>query len=45
VIRFLRSALGVFAGEFEDHRRYGPCDACDGRPVLAVPGARRRLAA
>jgi len=45
VIRFLRSALGVFAGEFEDHRRYGPCDACDRRPVLAVPGARRRLAA
>ena len=45
VVRFLRSALDVFAGEFEDHRRHGPCDACDRRPVLAVPGSRGRLAA
>jgi NADH:ubiquinone oxidoreductase subunit F (NADH-binding) len=45
VVRFLRSALDVFAGEFDDHRRYGPCDACDRRPVLAVPGSRRRVAA
>ncbi len=45
VVRFLRSALDVFADEFEDHRRHGPCDACDRRPVLAVPSVRRRLAA
>jgi NADH:ubiquinone oxidoreductase subunit F (NADH-binding) len=45
VVRFLRSALDVFAGDFEDHRRHGPCDACDGRPVLAIPPSRRRLAA
>jgi NADH:ubiquinone oxidoreductase subunit F (NADH-binding) len=45
VVRFLRSALDVFAEEFEDHRRHGPCDACDGRPVLAVPGVRGRLSA
>jgi NADH:ubiquinone oxidoreductase subunit F (NADH-binding) len=45
VVRFVRSALDVFAEEFEDHRRHGPCDACDRRPVLAVPGTRRSLAA
>jgi NADH:ubiquinone oxidoreductase subunit F (NADH-binding) len=45
VVRFLRSALDVFADEFEDHRRHGPCDACDRPPVLAVPGTRRSLAA
>jgi NADH:ubiquinone oxidoreductase subunit F (NADH-binding) len=45
VVRFLRSALAVFAGEFEDHRRYGPCDACRHRPVLDLPDTRGRLAA
>jgi NADH:ubiquinone oxidoreductase subunit F (NADH-binding) len=45
VVRFVRSALDVFAEEFEDHRRHGRCDACDRRPVLHVPAARRRLAA
>ena len=44
VVRFVRSALGVFAEEFEDHRRHGPCDACDRPGVLAVPHARRSLA-
>lgn len=45
VVRFLRSALSVFATELEDHRRHGPCDACDRRPVLTIPAARGRLAA
>lgn len=45
VVRFVRSALVVFAEELEDHRRHGPCDACDRLPVLAVPDARRRQAA
>ncbi len=44
VVRFVRSALDVFADEFEDHRRHGPCDACDRRPVLAVGGTRRLAA-
>ncbi len=45
VVRFVRSALDVFAGEFDDHRRHGPCDACDRRPVLTVHRTPRRLAA
>lgn len=45
VVHFLRSALDVFAEEFEDHRRHGPCDGCARRPVLAVPLVRQRLAA
>jgi NADH:ubiquinone oxidoreductase subunit F (NADH-binding) len=39
-VRFLRSALDVFAADFEDHRRHGPCDGCDREPVL-LPGLRR----
>lgn len=45
VVRFLRSALAVFAGELEDHRRNGPCEACGARPVLTLPDAPGRLAA
>jgi NADH:ubiquinone oxidoreductase subunit F (NADH-binding) len=45
VARFLRSALSMFAAEFDDHRRHGPCDACGRPPVLLVPGHRARLAA
>ena len=45
VVRFVRSALDVFADEFEDHRGYGPCDACARRPVLAVHDRRQRVAA
>ncbi|WP_028063929.1 NADH-ubiquinone oxidoreductase-F iron-sulfur binding region domain-containing protein [Solirubrobacter soli] len=45
VVRFVRSGLDVFAGEFEDHRRFGRCDACDAEPVLAVPNLGRELAA
>jgi NADH:ubiquinone oxidoreductase subunit F (NADH-binding) len=45
VVRFLRSALVVFADELEDHRRHGPCTACYRPSVLAVPETRARLAA
>jgi NADH:ubiquinone oxidoreductase subunit F (NADH-binding) len=45
VVRFLRSALAVFAPELEDHRRHGACDACHRPAVLAVPDTGDRLAA
>ncbi len=45
VAGFVRSALRVFAAELEEHRRHGPCDRCDRRPVLVVPDGRDRLAA
>ncbi len=35
--RFVTSALSVFAEEFQDHAEYGPCDACERRPVLITP--------
>ena len=35
---FVSSALRVFAVEFLDHMRNGPCDACGRPPVLTVPG-------
>jgi NADH:ubiquinone oxidoreductase subunit F (NADH-binding) len=35
---FVASALRVFAVEFLDHMRHGPCDACETPPVLTVPG-------
>jgi NADH:ubiquinone oxidoreductase subunit F (NADH-binding) len=35
VVRFVRSALAVFADELDDHRRHGPCNACSRPPVLA----------
>jgi NADH:ubiquinone oxidoreductase subunit F (NADH-binding) len=34
---FVTSALRVFAADFEDHARRGPCDACARRPVLITP--------
>lgn len=45
VVRFLRSALEVFATEWADHGRHGPCDGCHRPGVLAVPSGARRLAA
>lgn len=45
VVRFLGSALDVFAGEFDDHRRHGPCAACARDAVLAAPGTRSLRAA
>ncbi|MBV8991979.1 MAG: SLBB domain-containing protein [Solirubrobacterales bacterium] len=38
--RFVVSALRVFADEFEDHARLGPCEACARQPVLLTPGSR-----
>jgi NADH:ubiquinone oxidoreductase subunit F (NADH-binding) len=45
VVRFLRSALALFADELDDHRRHGPCSACHRSPVLTVPDTRARQAA
>lgn len=36
-MRFVRSALNVFAGEFLDHRTRGPCPSCTARPLMQVP--------
>ena len=38
-VRFIASALTTFDAEFEDHRRFGPCDACELR-TLATPARR-----
>jgi NADH:ubiquinone oxidoreductase subunit F (NADH-binding) len=38
-VRFVASALTIFDAEFEDHRRFGPCDACELR-TLATPARR-----
>jgi NADH:ubiquinone oxidoreductase subunit F (NADH-binding) len=38
-VRFVASALSTFAAEFEDHQRFGPCDACELR-TLATPARR-----
>jgi NADH:ubiquinone oxidoreductase subunit F (NADH-binding) len=35
--RFIASALRVFATEFEDHLRHGPCSRCPAAPSLRVP--------
>ncbi len=36
VVGFITSALGVFAEEFADHARHGPCDACSRAPELPL---------
>jgi NADH:ubiquinone oxidoreductase subunit F (NADH-binding) len=36
-VRFITSALEVFAEEFADHARHGPCDACAQVPELPLP--------
>lgn len=41
-IRFVSSALNVFADEFLDHRQRGPCAACGDAPQLPVPGLQSR---
>ena len=35
--RFVASALRVFADDFDDHLRHGPCQDCSAPPVLPVP--------
>jgi NADH:ubiquinone oxidoreductase subunit F (NADH-binding) len=40
VARFVTSALDVFATEFADHARHGPCEACAAPPVLLTPRPR-----
>ncbi|MGH2850892.1 MAG: NADH-ubiquinone oxidoreductase-F iron-sulfur binding region domain-containing protein, partial [Solirubrobacteraceae bacterium] len=37
LVSFVAGALRVFATEFDDHARHGPCDACVAEPALAVP--------
>jgi NADH:ubiquinone oxidoreductase subunit F (NADH-binding) len=36
-VRFIASALEVFAEEFADHARHGPCDACSRAHELPLP--------
>ncbi len=36
-VRFLSSALRVFAEEFDDHARHGRCESCSSAPVLPAP--------
>ena len=36
-VRFISSALRVFADEFDEHARYGPCERCANTPVLPAP--------
>jgi NADH:ubiquinone oxidoreductase subunit F (NADH-binding) len=40
VVRLMRSAMQVFAGEIADHHRHGPCEACENPHVLLTPGTR-----
>jgi NADH:ubiquinone oxidoreductase subunit F (NADH-binding) len=44
-VRFLRSALDVFAPEFAAHSQRGPCRACSRPPTLAVSRASASVAA
>ncbi|MEA2298159.1 MAG: hypothetical protein QOF77_1095 [Solirubrobacteraceae bacterium] len=41
-VRFLRSALGVFAAEFADHAAHGRCADCAQPSSLPFPGGGRR---
>jgi NADH:ubiquinone oxidoreductase subunit F (NADH-binding) len=42
-LRFIASALEVFAEEFADHARHGPCEACSAPPTLPLPEPAARL--
>jgi NADH:ubiquinone oxidoreductase subunit F (NADH-binding) len=37
--RFVASALRVFALDFDDHRRHGPCERCSAEAILPTPMA------
>jgi NADH:ubiquinone oxidoreductase subunit F (NADH-binding) len=39
-VRFVASALTVFAEDFEDHARHGPCEACAGPRELPLRDGR-----
>ena len=39
-LRFIASAMEVFAEELADHAGHGPCDACAARPTLPLPQLR-----
>jgi NADH:ubiquinone oxidoreductase subunit F (NADH-binding) len=43
-VRFVLSALEVFAAEFADHARHGRCDACRGEGELPLPDRARSFA-
>ncbi|MCW3033190.1 MAG: hypothetical protein JWM60_1535 [Solirubrobacterales bacterium] len=43
-LRLISSALGVFAEEWADHARHGPCDACAAPPALPLPDVVRGMA-
>jgi NADH:ubiquinone oxidoreductase subunit F (NADH-binding) len=43
--RFITSALDVFAEEFADHARHGPCDACSRTYELPLPASSKLAAA
>jgi NADH:ubiquinone oxidoreductase subunit F (NADH-binding) len=40
--QFVATALDVFAAQFADHARRGPCEACRSAAVLPVPAATSR---
>ncbi|HXB16649.1 MAG TPA: NADH-ubiquinone oxidoreductase-F iron-sulfur binding region domain-containing protein [Solirubrobacteraceae bacterium] len=40
-LRFVASAIRVFAAEFADHGSRGPCGACTAAPSLPLPGYER----
>lgn len=44
-VRFIASALDVFADEFADHARRGPCDVCERAAQLPTPAPALRAAA
>jgi NADH:ubiquinone oxidoreductase subunit F (NADH-binding) len=43
-VSFTLSALDVFAAEFADHARHGPCDACASSAELPLPAPARASA-
>jgi NADH:ubiquinone oxidoreductase subunit F (NADH-binding) len=43
-VTFTLSALDVFAAEFADHARHGPCDACASSAQLPLPATARTSA-
>jgi len=42
LVNFVSSALRVFAPDFDDHARHGPCERCATEPLLAVPSTAAR---